>query len=244
MSPIVMRQVDGITVLDVSKSFMEMSRTSEDGGQLHKLVTESLDSGHKQIVLNMSQVRYCGHKALSEMTSALKTIRARGGDLKLSNVPPTVRAVLEMTRLIKIYDTYDDEAAAIQSFLPSPRGSFPQTRLVTREKGGVTIVEVPKHIMLASSHGPDYPELREVVAHLLANGHKKIVFDLSQSEAICPGGIGELIRTFTSIGKCGGQSKLANVQPRVLAVLKLTHLETVFDIQKDEASAIQSFGTS
>jgi anti-sigma B factor antagonist len=50
------------------------------------------------------------------MNYALKTIRARGGDLKLLNVPPSVRAVMEMTHLIKIYDIYDDEAAAIQSF--------------------------------------------------------------------------------------------------------------------------------
>jgi anti-anti-sigma factor len=118
------------------------------------------------------------------------------------------------------------------------------TQIVTRQVDGVTIVDVPRYIMLASSHGPVYTELREIVADLLANGHKKFVFDLSQSEAICPGGIGELIRGFKSVRECGGQSKLANVQPRVLAVLKLTHLETVFDIQKDEASAIQSFGAA
>lgn len=63
------------------------------------------------------------------------------------------------------------------------------TQIVTREVDGITIVDVPRYIMLASSHGPVYTELREIVADLLANGHKKFVFDLSQSEAICPGGI-------------------------------------------------------
>ena len=109
---------------------------------------------------------------------------------------------------------------------------------------GIIIVDVPRHIMLASSHGPAYTELREVVAELIANGNKKIVFNLSQSEAICPGGIGELISGFRSVRDCGGQLKLSNVQPRVRQVLQITYLLKIFDIHEDEASAIQSFGAA
>jgi anti-sigma B factor antagonist len=116
MSEIVMRQVDGITVLDITKSFMQISRTSEERPKLHQLVTESLDSGRNKIVLNVSQVGYSSHTALGELIRVFKTIRERGGHLKLSNVPPTLRAGLELTRTLKIFDIYDDEAAAIQSF--------------------------------------------------------------------------------------------------------------------------------
>ena len=112
----VMRQVDGITVLDVTRSFMEILRTSEERPKLHQLVTESLDSGHNKIVLNLSKVVYFSNTAQSELVRALKTIRDRRGHLKLSNVPPSVRAGLELSRLIKIFEIYADEAAAIQSF--------------------------------------------------------------------------------------------------------------------------------
>jgi anti-anti-sigma factor len=116
MSEIVMRQVDGITVLDITKSFMQISRTSEERPKLHQLVTESLDSGRNKIVLNMSQVVYCSNTAFGEVIAAFKTIRSRGGHLKLSNVPPSVRAQMELSHLLKLFDIYDDEAASIQSF--------------------------------------------------------------------------------------------------------------------------------
>jgi anti-sigma B factor antagonist len=118
------------------------------------------------------------------------------------------------------------------------------TQIVTRQVDGITIVEVPRHIMLASSHGPVYTELREVTAELIANGHKKIVFNLSQSEVICPGGIGELIRGFRSARDCGGELKLSNVQPKVRQVLQITHLLTIFDIHEDETDAVRSFGAA
>ncbi len=116
MSPIAMRQVDGITILDIPKSFMEVSRTSEERPKLYELVTESLDNGRNKIVLNLSQVGYCSHTALGELIRTFNTIRNRGGQLKLANVPPSLRAGLELTRTLKIFDIHDDEASAIQSF--------------------------------------------------------------------------------------------------------------------------------
>jgi anti-anti-sigma factor len=116
MSQIVMRQVDGITVLDISKSFMDVSRTSEERPRLHELVTESLDSGRNKIVLNLSQVGYCSHTALGELIRTFNAIRNRRGHLKLSNVPPSFRAGLEITHLLPIFDIHDDEASAIRSF--------------------------------------------------------------------------------------------------------------------------------
>jgi anti-anti-sigma regulatory factor len=47
-----------------------------------------------------------------------------------------------------------------------------------------------------------------------------------------------------SVRDCGGQLKLSNVQPRVRQVLQITYLLKIFDIDEDEASAIQSFGAA
>lgn len=116
MSQIVIRQADGITILDISKSFMEVSRTAEERPRLYELVTESLDSGRNKIVLNLSQVGYCSHTALAELIRTFNAIRNRGDHLKLSNIPPSLRAGLELTHTLKIFDIHDDEAGAIQSF--------------------------------------------------------------------------------------------------------------------------------
>jgi anti-anti-sigma regulatory factor len=43
-------------------------------------------------------------------------MRQRGGQLKLSNVPPSVQAGLEFSHVLKVFDIHDDEASAIQSF--------------------------------------------------------------------------------------------------------------------------------
>jgi anti-sigma B factor antagonist len=50
------------------------------------------------------------------LVAAFTTIRNQGGHLKLSNVPPNFRASLEITHLLPIFEIYDNEATAIQSF--------------------------------------------------------------------------------------------------------------------------------
>lgn len=117
MSEIVTRQVDGITILDLPKSLLDMPRDSKDRGTLNRVVTELLDGGRNKIVLNLSQVAgYCKSTGMSELIWGLKTMRERGGQLKLSNVPHSVRAGLEFSHLLKIFDIHEDEASAVQSF--------------------------------------------------------------------------------------------------------------------------------
>jgi anti-anti-sigma factor len=120
MSEIVTRQLDGITVLDIPKSLLDMPGGSNDREKLNRVATELLGSGRKKIVLNLSQVvGYCTHTGLGELCWILKTMRNRGGQLKLSNVPSSVRAGLDFSHVLKIFDIHDDEASAIQSFKSS-----------------------------------------------------------------------------------------------------------------------------
>jgi len=117
MSEIVKRQMDGITILDLPKSLLDMPRGSKDRGTLNRVVAELLASGRNKIVFNLSHVvGDCTSTGLSELVWSLKTMRERGGQLKLSNVPPSVQAWLEFSHLLKVFDIHDDEASAIQSF--------------------------------------------------------------------------------------------------------------------------------
>jgi len=145
MSEIVTRQVDGITILDLPKSLLDMPRGSKDRGTLNRVVTELLASGRNKIVLNLSQVvGDCTFTGLSELIWSLKTMRQRGGQLKLSNLPPSMQAVLKFGHVLKAFDIHDDEASAIQSFQSAARETISQP--VMREVDGITVLDVPKDV--------------------------------------------------------------------------------------------------
>jgi anti-sigma B factor antagonist len=109
-----------------------------------------------------------------------------------------------------------------------------------RQVGGVTVLDISGRITL----GEGNVILREIVRDLADKGTKAIVLNLGEVEYIDSSGIGELVKAHTTIRNQGGQLKLTNLNKRVDDLLQLTRLSAVFDIQKDETSAIKSFGGS
>ncbi len=108
----------------------------------------------------------------------------------------------------------------------------------TRQVGRVTVVDISGRITL----GEGNVILREIVRDLAEKGKKAIVLNLGEVQYIDSSGIGELVKAHTTIRNQGGQLKLTNLNKRVHDLLHLTRLSAVFDIQKDETSAINSFG--
>jgi len=110
----------------------------------------------------------------------------------------------------------------------------------TRQAGGVTIVDISGRITV----GEGNIVLREIVRDLAEKGKKAIVLNLGEVQYIDSSGIGELVKAHTTIRNQGGQLKLTNLNKRVHDLLEMTRLSAVFDIQKDETTAIKSFGGS
>ncbi len=107
----------------------------------------------------------------------------------------------------------------------------------TRQVGGVTVVDISGRITL----GEGNVILREIVRDLAEKGRKAIVLNLGEVQYIDSSGVGELVKAHTTIRNQGGQLKLTNLNQRVHDLLEMTRLSAVFDIQKDETSAIESF---
>jgi anti-sigma B factor antagonist len=84
--------------------------------------------------------------------------------------------------------------------------------------------------------------LREIVHDLAVKGNKHIVLDLGEVVYMDSSGIGELVKAHATIRNQGGVLKLASLNKRVHDLLQMTRLSNVFDIEKDEASALKSFG--
>ena len=85
----------------------------EFGSQLRSLT----DAGHYKLVLNMKDVSYTSSAALRELISAWKNCRRwNRGDLRLAEVNPNIRKVLDLTGLSTQFAIFDDEAEAVGSF--------------------------------------------------------------------------------------------------------------------------------
>jgi anti-sigma B factor antagonist len=106
----------------------------------------------------------------------------------------------------------------------------------TRHIGDITVLDISGRITL----GEGNVMLREIVRELADKGNKKIVLNLGEVQYIDSSGIGELVKTHTTVRNQGGQLRLVNLNKRVNDLLQLTKLSAVFDIEGDEASAIRS----
>ena len=106
-----------------------------------------------------------------------------------------------------------------------------------REVEDVAIVDFSGKITL----GEGSAIVRKLVRDLVAAGKRKILFDLSDVDYIDSSGIGEMVAAYTAVRSANGELKLIHLTRRVHDILQITRLFTVFDVQKDEASALRSF---
>jgi anti-sigma B factor antagonist len=83
--------------------------------------------------------------------------------------------------------------------------------------------------------------LKDKINSLLAAGKKKLVLNLEGVPYIDSAGLGEIVRTFTTVSRQGGSLKLLNLTKRIEDLLSITKLLTVFETFDTEADAIKSF---
>ena len=83
--------------------------------------------------------------------------------------------------------------------------------------------------------------LKDKINSLLASGKKKLVLNLEGVPYIDSAGLGEIVRTFTTVSRQGGKLKLLNLTKRIEDLLSITKLLTVFETFESEPDAIKSF---
>jgi len=107
----------------------------------------------------------------------------------------------------------------------------------TRQVEDIVIIDVSGRITI----GEGNVMLRDIVRQLLDAGHKKIAMNLHEVGYVDSSGLGELVKVYATVRNQGGQLKLVNPSKRVHDLLQMTKLASVFSLEPDEASAIQSF---
>lgn len=106
------RDVNGITVLDIDGRIV----LGEESNSFREKVKGLLAAGKKKIVLNLANVTYIDSAGLGTLVATFHSARSQGAMLKLANLGAKFKEVLQVTKLMTVFDTYETEAAAVQSF--------------------------------------------------------------------------------------------------------------------------------
>ncbi len=83
--------------------------------------------------------------------------------------------------------------------------------------------------------------LKETIQKLIDQGHNKLLLNLEGVPYVDSAGLGEIVRTYTTVSRQGGSLKLLNLTKRITDLLAITKLLTVFDTFESEAEAVSSF---
>ena len=106
-----------------------------------------------------------------------------------------------------------------------------------RAIGDVVVLDVKGKITL----GEGDELLKDKVNSLVNQGQKKIILNLAGVPYIDSAGLGEVVRTYTTVSRQGGSLKLLNLTKRIEDLLSITKLLTVFDTFDSEAEAVKSY---
>src|ERR1700732_1397195 len=106
------REMDGVTVLEIEGRIV----LGEESNAFREKVKSLLAAGKKKIVLNLSTVSYIDSAGLGTLGANFHSARSQGATLKLANLGTKFKEVLQVTKLMTVFDTYDNEALAVASF--------------------------------------------------------------------------------------------------------------------------------
>ncbi len=109
-----------------------------------------------------------------------------------------------------------------------------------RSAGDVIVLDLKGKITL----GEGDELLKDKVNSLLNQGHRKVVLNLADVPYIDSAGLGEIVRTYTTVSRQGGNLKLLNLTKRITDLLSITKLLTVFETFDSESDAVRSFSAS
>jgi anti-sigma B factor antagonist len=80
---------------------------------LRQTVRRFLDDGARKFVLNLGNVSYIDSSGLGELVTTYTSLQHRGGSVNLLNLTKKANDLLQMTKLLTVFDTYDDEGKAV-----------------------------------------------------------------------------------------------------------------------------------
>ena len=106
------RQAGDVTILDLSGEV----RIGEGSVALRDAIRKLVEEDKQKILLNLGGVKYLDSTGIGELIANYTTVSRKGGQLKLLNLTDRVQNLLVITKLLTVFDAYENEAEALNSF--------------------------------------------------------------------------------------------------------------------------------
>ena len=106
------RQAGYVTILDLNGPV----RMGEGSIALRDTTRRLADEGKKKILLNLGGVKYMDSSGIGELIANYTTVSRQGGQVKLLHLTDKIQDLLVITKLLTVFDAYDNEAEALNSF--------------------------------------------------------------------------------------------------------------------------------
>lgn len=106
------RKVDSVNVVDINGKIT----LGEGNVILRDTIRNLLARGEKKILLNLGDVTYIDSSGIGELVSSFTTTTNQGGQLKLLNLTKKVQDLLQITKLLTVFEVFNNETEALQTF--------------------------------------------------------------------------------------------------------------------------------
>jgi anti-sigma B factor antagonist len=106
------RRSGPVVILDLEGQI----RLGETNANLHRAVHELVDGGEKNVLLNLARVTGIDSSGLGSLVAGHATLEKNGGEMKLLNLNDRVTELMMITKLLTVFDVFENEAAAVASF--------------------------------------------------------------------------------------------------------------------------------
>jgi len=106
------RRAGDVTIMDLDGEV----RIGDSATALRSAIRNLVAGGSSKLLLNLAGVRYIDSSGIGELIANYTTVGRSGGQLKLLNLTEKVQDLLVITKLLTVFDVYDDESEALSSF--------------------------------------------------------------------------------------------------------------------------------
>ncbi len=113
-------EVDGVSVVELDGRIV----LGEESNSLREKLKSLIAEGKKKIVLNMANIKYIDSTGLGTLVAAHVSAKTQGASVRLCHLGQKFHEIMQVTKLLTVFDVYETEAAAVSSFQSSLAASI------------------------------------------------------------------------------------------------------------------------
>lgn len=98
-------------------------RLGEGSMEFRQFIRQAVQNGEKNILLNLAGITYIDSSGLGEIVAAYTSVQKIDGEMKLLHLTRRVNELMMITKLLTVFEVFDNEAQALGSFQKEPENT-------------------------------------------------------------------------------------------------------------------------